>query len=224
MMDVLKKDLGYTNIITLVVSYPRIGENLYNILRQMTSILGNEWWDFMVVGVSKWSYDQASIDNRNGECNYSPDWCHDEAWFMREFSSQFQEKFGFTKNFTFAFVDSWSQSIPNIDDEVQQQYWIEETEKLWKAATSNNQTLEFETSYPSPHVVIVGPTGAGKSSLANALLGCDPREDGCMFGVCGGLDSCTKNTTIGTGQLLGDQDSFTVRAQQETRFCTHSPP
>ena len=67
------------------------------------------------------------------------------------------------------------------------------------------------TSYPSPHVVIVGPTGAGKSSLANALLGCDPREDGCMFGVCGGLDSCTKNTTIGTGQWLGDQDSFTVR-------------
>ena len=66
------------------------------------------------------------------------------------------------------------------------------------------------TSYPSPHVVIVGPTGAGKSSLANALLGCDPREDGCMFGVCGGTDSCTKNTTIGTGQWLGDQDSFTV--------------
>ena len=80
------------------------------------------------------------------------------------------------------------------------------------------------TDYPSPHLVIVGPTGAGKSSLANALLGCDPREDGCMFGVCGGLDSCTKNTTIGTGQWLGDQDSFTVRAQQETRFCTHSPP
>ena len=67
------------------------------------------------------------------------------------------------------------------------------------------------TGYPSPHLVIVGPTGAGKSSLANALLGCDPREDGCMFGVCGGMDSCTKNTTIGTGQWLGDQDSFTVR-------------
>ena len=69
----------------------------------------------------------------------------------------------------------------------------------------------FSADYPSPHVVIVGPTGAGKSSLANALLGCDPREDGCMFGVCGGMDSCTKNTTIGTGQWLGDQDSFTVR-------------
>ena len=63
----LKNDLGYTNIITLVIegSTPRFGEPLYNMLRQMTSIFGNEWWDFMVVGVSKWSYDQDAIDHRN---------------------------------------------------------------------------------------------------------------------------------------------------------------
>ena len=50
----------------------------------------------------------------------------------------------------------------------------------------------------------------GKSSLANSLLGCDPLSNDCTFGVCGGMDSCTKNTTIGTGQWLGVADSFTV--------------
>ena len=37
---------------------------------------------------------------------------------------------------------------------------------------------------------------SGKSSLANALLGCDPRGEDCLFGVCEGLDSCTKATTL----------------------------
>ena len=64
--------------------------------------------------------------------------------------------------------------------------------------------------YPSPRVVIDGPTGAGKSSLANALLGCDPRDEGCMFGVCGGMESCTNTTRIGTGPWLGGQPDFTV--------------
>ena len=34
---------------------------------------------------------------------------------------------------------------------------------------------------PSPRVVLVGPTGAGKSSLADALLGCDTRDHGCVY-------------------------------------------
>ena len=67
--------------------------------------------------------------------------------------------------------------------------------------------------YPDPRIVIVGPTGAGKSSLAEALLGCDPTDatDVCMFEVCNGLESCTKNTTAGTGAWLGSGQQFTVR-------------
>ena len=69
-----------------------------------------------------------------------------------------------------------------------------------------------EEDYPDPRIVIVGPTGAGKSSLAEALLGCDPTDssDVCMFEVCNGLESRTKNTTAGTGAWLGSGQQFTV--------------
>ena len=69
---------------------------------------------------------------------------------------------------------------------------------------------DVDPSYPFPRIVIEGPTGSGKSSLADALLGCDPRGDGCLFGTCGDLESCTKNTTIGFGSWLGEYNLFTV--------------
>ena len=40
-----------------------------------------------------------------------------------------------------------------------------------------------------------------------------------MFGTCSGLDSCTKNTTIGSGQWLGDNDGFTVSLDQNQTNC-----
>ena len=71
---------------------------------------------------------------------------------------------------------------------------------------SSNNDLEF----PQPKIVILGQTGAGKSTLANVLLGEPVDCKNCTFGVCDSLDSCTKNTTYATGKYLGNGQNFTI--------------
>jgi len=63
---------------------------------------------------------------------------------------------------------------------------------------------------PAPRVVIMGATGAGKSTLANVLIGASPDCENCTFPICKNHDSCTKDTTYATGQWLGNGTKFTV--------------
>jgi len=115
----------------------------------MSAIFGQVWWDYMMIGVTKWKYSQAAIDEREDACNdYGEDseFCVSEEKFIKEFSQQLEEKMGLIQNFTFAFMDSFSQSgNSNLNDEVQQMHWQEETRKLWVEATRRNDSLEFKT-------------------------------------------------------------------------------
>ena len=95
MINVLDNKLGYANTILLVLegSVPRFSNFLYAMFRQMTSIFGETWWDFMMIGVSKWKYSQSAIDERQDACDYygdPSDRCKNEAWFIRELSQQLQ--------------------------------------------------------------------------------------------------------------------------------------
>jgi len=150
MMEVLDNDLGYSNVIVLAIdgNTPRFRDGLYDMLKQMSSIFGETWWEFMMIGVTKWPFDQASINKRQDDCDYfgdPSDNCHNEEWFIREIKLQLYEKFGLQQNFTFAFMDSFSQSGPNPNDEVQQLHWLEETGKLWELANGRNETFDFKT-------------------------------------------------------------------------------
>ena len=144
MMDSLESELGSANTIILAIdgNSPRFTSGLQDMLTQMSSIFGRTWWEFMMIGVTKWPYDQFHIDQRQAECDHygdPSDKCKNEAWFIREMSKQFDEKFGQNRSFTFAFMDAFSQTWPGNEDSVQQDHWIIETDKLWKEATTKNE-------------------------------------------------------------------------------------
>ena len=74
-----------------------------------------------------------------------------------------------------------------------------------------------EERYPSPRIVVLGAMGAGKSSLANALVGRSETFDGGGFSdgcfKVRGLNnggSVTRATCADAGQWLGSGENFTV--------------
>ena len=87
----------------------RIGASVQDMLQRMTTVFGHNWWDYVVIGVSFWAYDQDSIDQRECYPEY-PEYCRDEAWFCGEMNLLLQEKFDVKKNLTCVFTDSWSQT------------------------------------------------------------------------------------------------------------------
>jgi len=147
MMGVLSNTISKADTIVLLlngVSSQRFTDSLVTMIKRMTVMFGQQWWDYLVIGVSFWSYSEEAIAGRECSPNY-PDDCKDEAWFTREVNKQMQEKFGVTKNFTCLFLDSWSQTADNIGDEVQQQHWQEETGKLWNITINREEKFLFKT-------------------------------------------------------------------------------
>ena len=55
MMDILNNELGSANSIVLAIdgATPRFGTGVQDMLRQMSSIFGLNFWNFIVIGVTK---------------------------------------------------------------------------------------------------------------------------------------------------------------------------
>ena len=150
MMDILANVVDHTDTFLLLFDgrETRFDASLQNMIQRMTTIFGHYWWDYLVIGVSFWPYDQDSIDERKCYPEY-PEYCHDETWFCEDRNRQLQEKFNVKKNFTCVFSDSWSQTPGppgfNTDDPLQQEHWKNETGILWEITTSREDSFNFMT-------------------------------------------------------------------------------
>merc|ERR1719481_1336912 len=142
----LKK--GNVVLLTMDGATPRLTTGMIDMLTMMSALFGTKFWDYIVIGVTKWSYSQSAIDERQEACDQfgeDSEQCHNEAWFQREASSELLENFGIERDLTFAFMDSFSQDATNIDDATQQEHWQSETAKLWTAATGISSPFEFQS-------------------------------------------------------------------------------
>jgi len=150
MMDILANVVDHTDTFLLLFDgrETRFDASLQNMIQMMTTIFGHHWWDYLVIGVSFWPYDQNSIDERKCVPEY-PEYCHDETWFCEDRNRQLHEKFNLKKNFTCVFSDSWSQTPGppgfNTEDQLQQEHWNDETSILWDITTSREDSFSFMT-------------------------------------------------------------------------------
>merc|ERR1712055_73170 len=146
MMNILANVVDHADTILLLFNgeLPRFDASLQSMLKRMTQIFGVDWWNYVVIGVSFWAYDQDSIDDRVCDPEY-PDYCKDEAWFCNDMNTQLRDKLHVDKNFTCVFTDSWSQTGDNVEDPLQQEHWRNETGILWDITTSREGTFGFMT-------------------------------------------------------------------------------
>jgi len=66
MMGVLKDTVKSATVLYLVLDgqVDRFSDSLEQMIREMRALFGDNMWDNIMVGVSKWPYSQADIDVR----------------------------------------------------------------------------------------------------------------------------------------------------------------
>ena len=93
-----------TNAIVLLLNgaQERFDASLQQMLREMTALFGESFWNHTIIGVSHWSYDSNSIAQRN----YTG---KTEQKFMKNWNELLNQKFHLDVNLYGVFIDSWAK-------------------------------------------------------------------------------------------------------------------
>merc|ERR1711962_1461922 len=140
MMDFLSNKIDHADTIILLLDgrMTKFHKGLQTMLKRMTIIFGKDWWDHVVIGISFWKFNQASIDDRMATAK-------EETWFKGQITRQLCEKLHVCKDFDFVFVDSQSQLARNKGDRQQQLRFQQETDILWNLTTTRAESFSFKT-------------------------------------------------------------------------------
>ena len=151
MLNALSNVLDHASTIILVIpgSTEKLSESLQEMLNQMTLTFGKTWWNYVVIGVSFWHFDQESIEARITICNDYPDACMDEAFVARKLDNLLQQSCNTDRNFTYLFMDSSAKIAGppdfNTEDGVQQLYWAKQTGQLLQLTDERDNPFRFWT-------------------------------------------------------------------------------
>jgi len=148
MMNILGNTVDHADTILWLFKWDdlRFSESLQTMIKRMTIIFGRGWWDYVMIGVSFWAFDQDSIDQRESECEMYPENpCKNEAWVEKEINTQINDIFAPGRNFTCVFTDAYSQRQGHKDDPTEKEHWEEESGKLWDITIDRSEAFKFRT-------------------------------------------------------------------------------
>jgi len=146
MVEVLNEDIKNASVILLTLdsTNARFNNGVTKMIKQLEALFGTKMWRNTMIEMSKFPYDNKSINDRQYDCEQDPDWCHDEEYWKTEMNQQIEDKFHVGFDLPVVFIDSWAQKGPsNQNDPIQQEHFNEETDKLWKFAL-NSTPFQFK--------------------------------------------------------------------------------
>jgi len=147
MAIVLKDDIKTADAIVLTIpeDTSRFNDGLISMLKQLEMLFGRKMWSSTMIEISKFHYDQADIKKREEDCeDPEDDECRDEAFFYNEINRELEKHLHVGMNLSIVFIDSYARKDKNLDDEIQQQHFLEETNKLWNFSLSSPE-FPFKT-------------------------------------------------------------------------------